>query len=515
MRLARRRTSLGGEGALDARTLYEMDAFGGGALAEVYTRDSPCSSSNYPQLRFEPLLRRHAEQRRPCGIRFNHELVELSQNAEGVSATIVNRASGETLAVRARYLIAADGGKTVGAALGIVMEGPTGLGRVVTTHISADLSPWWDDACLITWFINPESGGVFGSGAMVPMGPTWGRHSEEWVVHFSFAPDDPPAFDEVAVIPRLRALLKLPELEIKVHKVSDWILEAVIANRYREGSVFLAGDSAHRHPPTTGLGLNTAIQDAHNLAWKLAAVLSGPATDRLLDSYTPERRPIGVRNVDWAMFTALNHQVVDAGFGLTGDQGPEMRRAMFEAYFADTPMAATRRARATEVIQTQRTEFQAHDIEIGFSYDEGAFIRDGSPSPVRDPMGASYQPTSRPGHRLPHAWIERAGERISTHDLVGREGAFALIVGGDSAAWRTVASAAANKYGVVIAVAAIGDGQEYTDPDGAWVAVRGITDQGAILVRPDNHVAWRSDDARERTDDTLVAVFSAILIGGW
>ena len=113
-----------------------------------------------------------------------------------------------------------------------------------------------------------------------------------------------------------------------------------------------------------------------------------------------------------------------------------MRRAMFEAYFADTPMAATRRARATEVIQTQRTEFQAHDIEIGFSYDEGAFIRDGSPSPVRDPMGASYQPTSRPGHRLPHAWIERAGERISTHDLVGREGAFALIVGGDSAAWR-------------------------------------------------------------------------------
>ncbi|WP_028936071.1 FAD-dependent monooxygenase [Pseudonocardia spinosispora] len=502
------RTSLGGDGPLDARTFHTMDSFGAGELYERYAHDGPSPSSNYPQLRLEPLIRQHAEQRGPGRVRFNHELVELEQDADGVTATVRDRASEAPFTVRAQYVIAADGGKTIGEMLGVEMHGPTGLLDMVSTHFTADLSAWADDSCLISWFVNPDGAGSWGSGALVPMGPTWGAASEEWVVHFTFGPDDPARFDEHAIVPRLRELFKLPELDITVHKVSHWILEGVLADRYQVGRVFLAGDSAHRHPPTTGLGLNTAIQDAHNLAWKLAAVVSGAAGPTLLDSYESERQAIGMRNVDWAMFTFLNHMLIDAGIGLMPGQSAEANRATFEAFFADTPMGATRRARADEVIRTQRTEFQAHDLEIGFRYERGALVPDGTEPPPSDPMGGVYHPTTRPGHRLPHAWLEQDGTRLSTHDLTELS-RFVLLTGPDGEAWAAAAAIAEEKFGVPVRVVCVGDG--FTDPEGTWARVREVSDAGAILVRPDNHVAFRAPAAVDNATDVLVDAFSTVL----
>jgi 2,4-dichlorophenol 6-monooxygenase len=504
------RTSLGGDGALDARTFYEMSAFGGGALHERYSLDSPCLSSNYPQIRLEPLLRRHAEERAPGRLLFHHELTELSEDADGVTAVVRDRGTGQDRTVRARYVIGADGGKTLGAMLGVQMQGPTGLLDMVSTHFTADLSQCWDDSCLITWFVNPEGAGSWGSGAMVPMGPTWGRRSEEWVLHFTFRPDDPARFDEAAIVPRIRELLKLPDLDITVHKVSHWILEGVLADRYRVGRVFLAGDAAHRHPPTTGLGLNTAIQDAHNLAWKLAAVLGGTAGEALMDSYERERQPVGMRNVDWAMFTFLNHMVIDAGLGLMPGGPAEAQVAAFEALFADSPMGETRRARAAEVTETQRTEFQAHDLEIGFRYDAGALVPDGTEPPPRDPMGSIHHPTTRPGHRLPHAWLDRDGVRISTLDLAGPAGGYVLLAGPDGEAWCTAAERIAEKLEVALTTVRVGSAGDCTDPTGRWAEVRQIGDDGAILVRPDNHVAWRSSGAADDPDGVLTRAFDAI-----
>jgi 2,4-dichlorophenol 6-monooxygenase len=282
----------------------------------------------------------------------------------------------------------------------------------------------------------------------------------------------------------------------------------VVADRYRVGRVFLAGDAAHRHPPTTGLGLNTAIQDAHNLAWKLAAVLAGRAAPTLLDSYEPERQPIGVRNVDWAMFTFLNHLVIDAGIGLLPGQPPEANRAAFEAYFADTPMGATRRARAAEVLRTQRTEFQAHDLEIGFHYPAGALVGDGTSAPPADPMGGEYHPTTRPGHRLPHAWLEREGTRCSTHDVVPL-GGFALLTGPAGSSWADAAERAAEVFGVPVRLARIG--VEYADVDGAWARLREVSDAGAVLVRPDNHVAYRAPAAVPDATEALITALAAVL----
>lgn len=504
------RTSLGGDGPLDGRTFYTMDSFGGGSTIERYRRDSPCLSSNYPQLRLEPLLREHAQKRGTGRLRFGHELVELEQDADGVTATVRDRAEDRTYQVRAQYVIAADGGKTVGAALGVTMEGPTGLLDMVSTHFSADLAEWADETCLITWFLNPDGNGSWGSGAMVPMGPTWGRGSEEWVLHFTFGPDDPDRFDESAIVPRMRELLKLPDLDVTVHKVSHWILEGVLADRYQVGRVFLAGDAAHRHPPTTGLGLNTAIQDAHNLAWKLATVIHGRAAPALLDSYEPERQAIGMRNVDWAMFTFLNHMVIDAGIGLLPGQPPEANRAAFEAYFSDTPMGATRRARAAEVIQTQRTEFQAHDLEIGFHYEQGALVSDGSEAPASDPMGGQYHPTTRPGHRLPHAWLtDPAGRRVSTHDLVSWDG-FLLITGADGTEWAAAAEQARQRLGVTVRTVRIGDGGDHRDAEGTWARLREVPEAGAVLVRPDNHVAFRADGPPS-DPDVLVRTLATVL----
>lgn len=512
MSKVRWRTTLGGDGPLDARTFHEIDAFGGGRVAAIYAKDSPCPSSNYPQIRLEPLLRAEAEARGPGRVRFHHELTALSQDDDGVTATILERDSGRSYRVRAQYLVAADGGKTIGPLLGVEMKGRPAFARQVSSHVTADLSAWWDDACLITWFINPEHTGAFGSGAMVPMGPTWGRHSEEWVIHFGFAPDDPEVFDEQAVVPRLRELLKLPDLPLTVHKVSQWALEGVLAERYQVGRVFLAGDAAHRHPPTTGLGLNTAIQDAHNIAWKLAAVLHGKADRRLLDSYERERRPVGQRNVDWAVFTAMNHAVCDAGLGFSPLHPLEVKRAVFEAFFADTPMGETLRARAAEVIETQRVEFQAHDLELGFAYAEGALQPDGTPAPSRDPMGGRYVPTTRPGHRLPHAWISRDGEALSTLDLAGRDGAFVLITGGAAGdTWQQAAADVATTLGVRIVNAGIGAGQAYADDDSYWAQVREISDSGAILVRPDNHVAWRSLNGSATPSQDLEQALRAVI----
>jgi 2,4-dichlorophenol 6-monooxygenase len=217
-----------------------------------------------------------------------------------------------------------------------------------------------------------------------------------------------------------------------------------------------------------------------------------------------------MRVVDWAMLTMQNHFVVDAGLGMMPiPLPPEMHEAIIALYFSDTPMGVTRRARFKEAADTQRVEFQAHDLEIGFSYTAGAFVPDGSTPPPSDPMGSIYYPTTRPGHRLPHAWIERADKRMSTHDLTESGGDFVLIVGPDASAWSDAAAKAEAKFGIGITVAAIGG--DYADVDGQWAQVREIADDGAVLVRPDNHVAWRSIGASGQASDVLIEAVGAIL----
>ena len=503
-------TSLAGDGELDRRTFYRIESFGGGSLAQHYAKDSPCESTLFPQVRMEPLLREMAAAEERAQVLYDHPLRSLEQDEQGVTALVHDRSTQKDIRVRAKYLIGADGGRTVGPAQGAVFSGPTDLAHMVTVYFRADLSKYWDDDySMTTWFVNPE-GGSWASGVLGQLGPTrFGRDSEEWMFHFSFRPDDPSRFEEASLLPRMRELLKIPDLSPDIIGIGHWTVEGVLVDRYRWGRVLLGGDAAHRHPPTTGLGLNSAIQDAHNLAWKLAAVLKGHAHDSLLDSYEAERRPVAAANVQWALMTFQNHQLTDAGIGLVRGNA-ELSRANFQRYFADNAEGRTRRARLAQIMEVQRMEWQAHDIELGYHYDVGAVVPDGTPTPERDPLGQTYVPTTRPGHRLPHAWLERDGKQLSTLDLV-QPGRFVLLTGSAASGWAAAAAAVGQRSGLPLDVVEISDQSAVRDSDRTWRHLRAVSSDGAILVRPDQHVGWRAMGRAEQPQAVLSAALTKIL----
>ncbi|KAH6974323.1 FAD binding domain-containing protein [Ilyonectria sp. MPI-CAGE-AT-0026] len=515
-------SSLGGDGPYDRKILGTVDAFGGGEDSDqaiMYQRDSPLRSHNLPQIRLEPVLREMAEKRNPGRVLFNHNVTSIEATDDYILVNVLTDEEKE-LRYRAKYLVGADGGKTVGPHIGVEMQGPTGIVDIVSTHFKADLSPYWDDRNFIAHFSNPGGGSMLGSGSLVPMGPTWGRFSEEWTLHFGFDLNDESRWDEARLMPRIRELLKLPDLQMEVLNINHWVLERVLASKYQQGRIFIAGDAAHRHPPTTGLGLNTAIGDAHNLAWKLALVLKGQAHPRLLDTYEVERRPIGKRNCDWGLMTFMNTAVLNAAIGLIPGQ-PEMNQARFEALFEESDVGATLRATVQDAIRSQKIEFSAHDLELGYSYSDGALLSDGTPRPTPDPLGQVYTPTTRPGHRLPHAWLRVNDDKnhnlISTHDLVGKGADFLLLTDSKGSAWGSAAQHVSQRFGVTVNIATVdtqpihGKDIMYIDHNSTWASLNQLQPGGAILVRPDNMVAWRSSRPSDDGARDLAKAMGAIL----
>ena len=185
--------------------------------------------------------------------------------------------------MRSQFLLGCDGRRTIGKIAGIELEGLRNTMQNISSHISYDFSQYLkDEEILIRWLVNPDFSGSFASGVLVGMGPNnWGTKSEEWVLHIQFRLGDETAFDDAKVLDRMRAVLGSPDFNPKIHFISRWTLEGVLANKFHDGRVFVVGDAAHRHPPTGGLGLNSAVHDAYNLCWKLAAVLRGKAGTKL------------------------------------------------------------------------------------------------------------------------------------------------------------------------------------------------------------------------------------------
>ena len=485
-------TSLGGDDQLDRKELFSLDVNGEGVFRSIFEKDSPELSAGLGQYLLEPLLRSNADQRRPGGVCFNFELVSLTPDGDWSIAEIRERENDQVHRVRARYVIAADGGRTVGPMLGIGMTGQTGLATMTSLYFKADLSAYVNDDVIVHWFVGPRFGSWAG-GALIKAGPSnWDRHSETWTIHLMIPPDDPDAqnLTNDRALARLRAILNLPQLDAEILGVSPWHIESVHIDKSRVGNVFFIGDAAHRQPPTSGLGLQSAIQDADNLAWKLAAVIKGWASEAILDSYESERRPVIQDNIEYALFAFQNQFAFEAGIGLTHAKTPEQRRAVFVKYLEDSPMGRTRRAVGAEVFGTGRMELDPHDREIGFHYEQGVVLTDGSEPPPRDPMGINYIPTTRPGHRLPHAWLNNRGKRLSTHD-VGGIGTFILFTGSDGASWCEAAERLSASSGVPIEAFRIKPGGDFGDPTRAWAALSEIDADGALLVRPDRYVACR------------------------
>jgi 2,4-dichlorophenol 6-monooxygenase len=488
-------TSLGGDRPFDRRLLYRTEAYGGTPGSELEARREKVCGNRYGNLSqrwLEPMLLREGLNRNPDGLLLHHEVVDIVQDHDGVIATVNDRTNKRSCKVRAKYLVAADGGKTVGPALGAVMQGTPTFQTWISLHVRSDLSAYipFDDTMMNRVCSLSDDGTRLEHCGVVPMGPTrWGRHSEEWQILLCIPPGDEHRVnvDDNATVEIVRRIMRLPnDHPIDLHSASRWSVEGTVADRFRVGRVFLVGDAAHRHPPA---GLNLGIQDSHNLAWKLAAVLDN-ASPTLLDSYEAERRPFAQRVVGRAQFSIFNQLAIAAGTGVVNGAQPEWNRSQLQALFADTVDGAVRRQVMFEYFNTNRVTTEHIGLEMALDYADAGFVTaDGSPPLDADPMGVTYQQSSRPGHRLPHAWLLRSGvDRVATHSL-NTPGTFLLLAGNHPEKWLEAASTLNDQQ---LVVRAIGADQELRDPDGSWAELRGHDDDGALLVRPDGIVVMRN-----------------------
>jgi 2,4-dichlorophenol 6-monooxygenase len=491
------------------RRLARLESWGAGGADESWSAASPCRQENLPQIRLEPLLKARAEELSPGRIRFGHELIDLEQDADGVRALIREIASGRQYTVRSDYLLGADGGRRVAGLIGVEYQGLGVITQTATLHVTADFSRWAKDPdVLIRWIYSPQAGVLV---VMVPMGPgRWGPQSEEWVIHLNYPIDCEESDAQVEA--DARKALGIDDLPMEIHRITRWSVEAVLASSFRAGRVLLLGDAAHRHPPTGGLGLTSAIHDAQNLCWKLATVLAGQADAALLDTYEAERRPVDERNCQRSLENAVNHFATGAALGIAPENSPEENMERLRRIWSARPEDAELRSSVLRGMRAQSMEFSELNVEYGYSYASDAVVPDGTepPTPVDDIR--VYQSSTRPGAPLPHAWVEdEDGKRRAIKDLVA-PGRFLLIAGEDGAAWCQAAEELACAADVPLDTVRIGhlDGDLY-DPRCAWVRQRQIQSDGAVLVRPDRFIAWRAPTAVDDPLAELVGAFSQIL----
>ncbi|MEJ8850806.1 FAD-dependent monooxygenase [Variovorax rhizosphaerae] len=412
----------------------------------------------------EPVLRKRAEDAGPHRLRFSTELIDLQCSADGVRARI-RGADGNEEDVRARYLIAADGSQSkIRHQLGIERDGEHDVYDSVNIHCRVDLTRWVTDRPARLYLIEqPDLRGTF---MTINGTDRWGFLVTS-LSHYGFAPEQ---FTPEFCTDIIRRAIGANDVPVEVLGVSAWKASALVAQRYRSGPVLIAGDAAHEMPPTGGFGLNTGVQDAQNLAWKLATVLRGEAGDALLDTYDEERRPVGQAVTHSSLLNALS---------------------------------MGRTSRQDRAVLPRKEFLNEIGLVFGAKYESAAVVSDGTTLHLDDPV-VQYVPSAVPGCRAPHVPLTRNGESLSTLDLFGR--GFVLLTAPQGSAWR---DAAARTQGPAIESFVIGD--EIGDASGEWLKAYGLDADGVVLVRPDGHVAWRSRGARENPAHAFGAALDAIL----
>jgi 2,4-dichlorophenol 6-monooxygenase len=469
-----------------------------------YADASPSSICDFPQTVLEPIVVTEAT-RLGVRLRFGWELISFTQDEERVTAIVVDRLSAARTTVRAKYMIGADGARSrVVEQLGLPLRGTHGLANVFNVLCDADLSKHvvYRHGSLYS-VIQPNSS-YWAPVAVFRMVRAWDQWLVALIVPSAAGKPEPTLADFQE---RIRETIGDDTIPFQIRSTSMWTVNDVVAERYSQGRVFCVGDAVHRHPPTNGLGSNTCIQDAFNLAWKLALVVQGKATPRLLESYNAERQPVGEQIVARANKSMVqNNKVWDLlGGGTRTAYDPEQHAAVFET-------KAGREALRLEV-DRMKFEYHAHGVELSRKYRSDAIILDGSPEHVSTKDSELYyEPSTRPGSSLPHVWLghRHASPLVSTLDVAGK-GRFALFIGCDGDAWREAATAVSMSTGVEIRTIAIGPYLEFEDPYGRWREVVGTEEEGCILVRPDLIVAWRSERMPNDPHKALAETMSKIL----
>lgn len=484
-------TSLAGEEIVRLQTWGTGDRRHGD-----YLQGSPCTMLDIPQPLMEPVLVKSAAERGAI-ISFHTEYLSHEQDSEGVTVLFRDVRTGQTFSQRARYLLGFDGARSkVAEDIGLPFEGE--LARAGTNYIlfNADLSRYVAHRpSILHWIYNSKAGfGEIGMGLLRAIKP-WNQWIAGW--GFDMAGGVPDLPDDV-VEDRIRMLVGDEDLDIEIVSRSVWYVNQQHATNYQVGRVFCGGDAVHRHPPSSGLGSNTSMQDAFNLAWKVAYVVKGHAGAGLLDSYTPERMPVGKQVVARANQSRKDY----AGLRewLTADSDDPVRDGLAKLKEA-SPEGVALRERLYEALELKNTEFNAHGVELNQRYESGAVVPDETVGPEEWPQHPELylQATTRPGAKLPHAWLVGPdGCRISTLDVVGK-GKMTLLTGIGGVAWKRAAQKLDLPFLRTVVVGEPGT----IDPYGNWHRVREIHEAGAILVRPDGYVAWRHSGAAWDDDQAL------------
>ena len=471
-----------------------------------YKDSSPSAMCNIAQHTLEPIML-EAAKGFGADIRFNHEAIEIKQDEKGVTATIRQRKTGETYQIRAKYVIGCDGAKTlVGSQFEFDFQGKHGLGDAITVWIEADLSQYTQHRSGALFFVlTPGSKDILSIWTCVE---PW----NEWSTIFALDDQLKGEITEESVMERIRMAIGDPSIEVKIKKISDWSINHVWANQYRNGRAFIAGDAAHRHPPAGGLGSNTSIQDAYNLVWKLALVLKGQADESLLNSYNDERQPVGRAMVDRA-----NRNIVEVfpflgALGLEPGQTKAEGEAILEELLGGSELGSQRRGEMMEAMELMNHQFNALGFELGQRYQSTAVMNDGQPFPkyAEDPA-LHYQQTTHPGAHIPHVWLQSGTQYTSTLDLVSYD-SFTLIVGAGGDDWIQAVNVVRKELPINLKVVKVGMGQDqYCDVLGHWAKRREVGDGGCVLVRPDRFVAWRCDKKSKNPNSDLLIAMKSIL----
>jgi len=427
----------------------------------------------------EPILRERAEEL-GAELRYRVECTSVSQDASGVTATLRDlddgTGSGEH-AVRAKYLVAADGNRSrIRDQLGVAMRGHGLLSNSITIYFRSevDLSPLLEGRDQgVNYVTNPVLRGFFrldrtGNRGFLVVNLVGDTARPEIVAAYPTAPwaNVAETIDEQRALELLRAAIGVPEIPVVVEDVARWRAVADSAERYQDGRVFLAGDAAHTMPPNGGFGGNTGVQDAWNLAWKLGLVLGGVAGPGLLDTYDVERRAIGALMVEQAYSRYVTRVAPYLG---------------------------------TEGMQPLVDDFS---LEIGCRCNSAAVVLEPGDPDDGPPMHEHPRESNgRPGSRAPHVFLDRGGARVSTLDLFGRD--FVLLAGPDGEVWRSAALTAAERLGVPVVCHVLGDPE--------FAGAYGISAAGAVLVRPDGVVGWRAADATDASEATAREALTALL----
>lgn len=441
---------------------------------------TPFPLSNIPQPVFEEELVAHLRGNSLVDFQRGVECTALRQADDGVDATFTLLANGAEETRSFKYVIAADGAASgIRDSLDIEMEGPEALANYLMIHFSADLRPLTEGRRGVLYFLFEP--GV--SGTFIAY-----DHAKTWVFMHPWNPatENREDYDDQRCLALIEHAVGHSLPETTIENVSPWTMTAQVAKQYRKGRIFLVGDAAHRIPPAGGLGINSGAGDVQNLTWKLAAVLRGEAGAALLDTYEVERQPVARNNNEQSLKNAL--KLFDLVTVLHGRE-PDKTAQRYAAVAAN-PAAYPELA---EAVAAQIPHFDSFDLQLGYRY-QGSAIHEPAPLPGITDV-SDYRPSWDAGAHFPHRWVQTNGDIVALQSLLSAS-RFTVLCGPAAIQLRSDNKIDKLRFGT--------DFEDRED----WSTLTQLPDEGAVLVRPDGHIAARFDNV---TEESIQSVLDNIL----